>query len=168
MNALIVIDIQNDYLWDKRKPKFTYNTNKVITNINNTINKYKKDHDIIYISHLINNLPTNKLLFGYSIKGTEGAKLYKDLNIVSNYLFNKYLPSAYTSKKFKEFMKEKNYKSIKICGLDEGGCVYHTTLSAIKYNKDVSIVKDSTFTCLDTNNINKKRNKLISLGVKYV
>ena len=103
--ALIVIDIQNDYLYDKRLKKFNYDTNTVINNINNIINKYKEDSDIIYISHLIHNFPTNRLLFGYSIKGTIGAELYKDLNIVSNYKFNKYLPSAYTNNKFKRFMK---------------------------------------------------------------
>lgn len=27
--AFIVVDIQNDYLWDKRKPMFTYDTEKL-------------------------------------------------------------------------------------------------------------------------------------------
>ena len=27
--ALLVIDMQNDYLWDKRKPIFTYDTDKL-------------------------------------------------------------------------------------------------------------------------------------------
>ena len=36
--ALLVIDIQNDYFWDKRLKKFNYDTNKVITSINNIIN----------------------------------------------------------------------------------------------------------------------------------
>ena len=107
--ALLVIDIQNDYLWEKRKNKFTYDTEKIIKSINKTIDKYKKDHDIIYISHLINNFPTNKLLFGFSIKGTEGAELYSKLNIVSNLKFDKYFSDAYKSKKFRNYMKKQNY-----------------------------------------------------------
>ena len=27
-NALLVIDMQNDYLWEKRKPMFSYDTDR--------------------------------------------------------------------------------------------------------------------------------------------
>ena len=166
--ALIVIDIQNDYLYNKRMNKFTYDTHTVINNINNTINKYKEDSDIIYISHLIHNLPTNRLLFGYSIKGTYGAELYKDLNIVSDYKFNKYLPSAYTNNKFKRFMRDKDYDEVYICGLDNCGCVYHTALSAVKKEKHVFLIKNSTFTIYNKEKVDKVNNNLLSLGVKFI
>lgn len=164
--ALLVIDIQNDYFWDKRLKKFTYDTDKVINSINNIINKYKKDSDIIYISHLINNFPTNKLLFGYSIKGTEGAELYKGLDIVSNYKFNKYLPSAYSNKKFSKFMKDNNYDEVYLCGIDNCGCVYHTAKSAVK-KTNTHIIKEATFSCFNKEKVDKINNKLLSLGVKY-
>ena len=32
--ALLVIDIQNDYFWEKRKKIFTYDTDKLVGNIN--------------------------------------------------------------------------------------------------------------------------------------
>lgn len=166
--ALIIIDIQNDYLYDKRLKKFNYDTNTVINNINNIINKYKEDSDIIYISHLIHNFPTNRLLFGYSIKGTIGAELYKDLNIVSNYKFNKYLPSAYSNNKFKAFMKENNYDEVYICGLDNCGCIYHTALSALKKEKKVYIIKEATFTIFNKEKVNKVNNKLKLLGINFI
>lgn len=167
--ALLVIDIQNDYFWDKRLKNFTYDTPKVINNINVTINKYKNEgYDIIYISHLIHNFPTNRLLFGYSIKGTEGAELYKDLNIVSDYKFDKYLPSAYTNRKFSKFMKDKNYDTILVCGIDEAGCVLHTSLAAKKRTNDVRIIRDATFSCLGKIKQNKAIDKLLSKGIKYI
>ena len=46
--ALIIIDIQNDYLYDKRLKKFNYDTNTVINNINNTINKYKEEQKLFF------------------------------------------------------------------------------------------------------------------------
>ena len=168
MKALIVIDIQNDYFKENRLKKFTYDTPTVIKNINKTIDKYKKDSDIIYISHLIQNLPTNRLLFGYSIKNTEGAKLYKDLNIVSDYKFDKYLPSAYTSKKFKEFMKNKNYDEVYICGIDNCGCVYHTSKSALKKEKKVFIIKDATYSCFSKKKVDKVNKDLLKLGVIFI
>ena len=46
--ALVVIDLQNDYLWEKRKSKFTYDTKVLIHNVNEAINSYKADgYDII-------------------------------------------------------------------------------------------------------------------------
>ena len=165
--ALLVIDIQNDYFWDKRLSKFTYDTEKVINSINNIINKYKEDSDIIYISHLINNFLTNRLLFGYSIKGSLGAELYKDLNIVSNYKFNKYLPSAYTNKKFRNFMKEKNYDEVYLCGIDICGCVYHTAKSAVK-KTNIYIIKEATFSCFNKEKIDKVNNDLLKRGVKFI
>ena len=34
--ALLVIDMQNDYLWDKRKTKFNYDSS-LVKSVNNTI-----------------------------------------------------------------------------------------------------------------------------------
>ena len=169
MKVLLVIDIQNDYFWEKRLPIFTYDTPKVINSINETINKCKNEgYDIIYISHLIHNFPTNRLLFGYSIKGSEGAELYKDLNIVSDYKFNKYLPSAYTNRKFSKFMKDKNYDTILICGIDETGCVAHTALSAIKHTNNVIILRNATFSCANKIKQHKTIDKLLSKNIRYI
>ncbi len=35
--ALLVIDIQNDYLWDKRKAMFNYNTAELVESVNKQI-----------------------------------------------------------------------------------------------------------------------------------
>lgn len=76
--ALIVIDMQNDYLYEKRKKIFSYDTDSLVDSVNELIHQYKQNgHDVIYIRHIIQNLPTNRLLFGYSIAGTEGAELDK-------------------------------------------------------------------------------------------
>ena len=72
--ALLVIDMQNDYLWDKRKSMFLYDTAMLTSNVNKAIDSYKEDgYDIIYIKHIL-----SKLMWGvgFSIKGTEGAQLY--------------------------------------------------------------------------------------------
>ena len=90
--ALIVIDMQNDYLYEKRKAKFAYDTAKLTAAVNEIIHNYKDSgSDVIYIRHIIQNLPTNRLLFGYSIDGTEGAELYSGLDIVSDECFDKLL-----------------------------------------------------------------------------
>ena len=52
--ALLVIDMQNDYLWDKRKPMFSYETDELVGNVNRAISSYKENgSDIIYIKHVL-------------------------------------------------------------------------------------------------------------------
>ena len=47
--ALVVIDMQNDYLWENRKAKFSYNTAELVNAVNRAISSYKeKGYDIIY------------------------------------------------------------------------------------------------------------------------
>lgn len=41
--VLLVIDMQNDYLWDKRKTMFSYDTDELVRNVNNAISSYKED-----------------------------------------------------------------------------------------------------------------------------
>ena len=38
--ALLVIDMQNDYLWDKRKPMFSYDTDKLVENVFPLLNSF--------------------------------------------------------------------------------------------------------------------------------
>ena len=38
--ALLVIDMQNDYLWERRKPVFAYNTAKLTAAVNGLIHRY--------------------------------------------------------------------------------------------------------------------------------
>ena len=166
--ALLVIDMQNDYLWNKRKKKFNYNTEELVNKVNETINKYKDEYDVIYISHLIQNIITNKLLFGYSIEGSEGAELYKELDIVSDLKFNKYFGDAYKSKKFSEYMKKSHYDEIILCGLDQCGCVYNTSIGALKRNTKVSIVENATGCKFSKEKEDKTKNKLKEMGVSFI
>ena len=46
--ALVVIDMQNDYLWPQRKKMFSYDTDDLVGNVNRAIGIYKdKGYDII-------------------------------------------------------------------------------------------------------------------------
>lgn len=167
--ALIVIDMQNDYLYEKRKPIFAYNTEELVGNVNGLIREYReKGCDIIYIRHIIQNLPTNRLLFGYSLAGTEGAELYGGLDIVSDYVFDKLLGDALSNKELLKLVREKEYDSLCLCGLDECGCVTSTALGAAKRGIKAEIIRKGTATVFPQKKINKARKKLGKAGVSYV
>lgn len=164
--ALIVIDLQNDYLWDKRKPMFTYDTDKLIGNVNRAIAEYKeKGYDIIYIKHI---LP--KILWGagFSIKGTEGAELYGGLDIVSDLCFEKNRSDTYTAKAFREYMQKQNYTGVAICGLDECGCVGATAKGAAKTGIEVVMLQNCIGSRFPDAKVQKMRNELRALGAVYV
>lgn len=164
--ALLVIDIQNDYFWEKRKKIFTYDTKKLVGNINEAVASYKdKGYDIIYIKHI---LPRIMWGVGFSIKGTKGAELFKDLDIVSNLIFEKNRSDAYTSKRFREFMKEKNYSDICICGIDECGCVGATAKGAVKTGAKVSLIENCIGCRFDKKKQENMHSFLTSLGARYI
>jgi nicotinamidase-related amidase len=170
--ALLVIDMQNDYLWEKpRKKQFDYDTAKLVGNVNAIIEKYNNEgHTVVYIAHLVQNLWTNRKLFGYSIQGSEGAKLYGGLNVVSGNYFEKFLGDAFTSKKFAGFVKENEYDTIALCGLDECGCVAATARGALKRGLAVEILTRGIGTSgyFPEKKIANTREELKSRGVKYV
>lgn len=167
--ALIVIDMQNDYLWEKRKPVFSYDTNSLVRAVNDTIAEYSsKGWEIIYILQLFPDIITNRWFIGFSIKNTEGAELYKGLNIVSDHIFEKNLPDTFTSKAFREFVAKQGYDEIALCGLDECGCVGATAKGGIKAGLRVSLIEEATGRRFAAEKVSKTREKLKALGVKYI
>lgn len=167
--ALIVIDMQNDYLWEKRKAKFSYDTAKLVGAVNSAIAEHKENgYDIIYIAQMFPSLITNKWFIGFSIKGTEGAELYSGLDVVSDLYFEKNLPDTYSSKPFREHMKKQGYTEVVLCGLDECGCVGATAKGAVKTGAQVCMLKDAIGRRFDDAKVQKMRDSLTALGVKYI
>lgn len=167
--ALVVIDMQNDYLWDRRKSQFTYDTRDLVGAVNSAVADYReKGYDIIYIAQMFPNLITNKWFIGFSIKGTEGAELYSGLNIASELYFEKNLPDSYTSKAFREHMERENYSEVVLCGLDECGCVGATAKGASRTGAKVYMLESCIGSRFPEKKIRKMRSSLASLGVQYI
>lgn len=167
--ALLVIDMQNDYLYEKRKPRFAYRTEELTAAVNALIRQYHAEgSDVIYIRHIIQNLPTNRLLFGYSIAGTEGAEIYNGIEIVSEHCFDKLFGDALTNKQLLGMVHEKGYEMLHLCGLDEFGCVTETACGAVKRGIPVQIVRSGTATVQPEKKIAKQRARLEKAGVTYI
>ena len=164
--ALIVIDMQKDYLWDKRKPMFNYDTENLVGNVNNAIASYKEQgYDIIYIKHIL-----SKLLWGvgFSIKGTEGAELFEGLDVISDKIFEKNRSNSFTAKPFREYAKKQGYEEMVLCGLDECGCVGATAKGAVKAGIKVCMLTDCIGRRFPEQKVNQMRTELKALGVSYI
>ena len=168
-NALLVIDMQNDYLYEKRKRRFAYDTEGLVARVNRLIRTYSEaGHDVIYIRHIIQNLPTNRLLFGYSLAGTEGAELYNGLAVVSEYCYDKLVGDALSNGQLRALIRQKGYERLHLCGLDECGCVAATALGARKRGIEAEIIRDGTATVFDGRKAARMREKLRQAGVRYI
>ncbi len=164
--ALLVIDMQNDYLWDKRKSMFTYDTDKLVDDVNQAILTYKdKGYDIIYIKHI---LPKVMWGVGFSIKGTEGAEIYPGLNLVSELVFEKKHSDTYTAKDFRQHMEKQGYNEVVLCGLDECGCVGATAKGAARTGVKVFMLKDCIGRRFPDEKVQKMRADLKALGIQYI
>lgn len=164
--ALIIIDLQKDYLWNRRKSMFTYDTEKLVGNVNRAIISYKeKGYDIIYIKHI---LPKVLWGVGFSIKGTEGAELYDGLNVISDLCFEKNFSNSYTSKAFREHVERCKYSEVILAGLDECGCVGATAKGAIRTGVKVKILKECIGSRFPKKEVQKTREMLKTIGVEYI
>ena len=164
--ALLVIDMQNDYLWSKRKEMFSYDTDDLVGNVNRAIESYQeKGYDIIYIKHV---LPVLMWGVGFSIRGTQGAELYSGLRIVSDLTYEKSRSDTFTAKAFRELVKKENYKEMVLCGLDECGCVGATAKGAVRSGIKVRMLTDSIGRRFPERKIKAMRDELISMGVEYI
>lgn len=167
--ALIVIDLQNDFLGESRRPMFSYNTDELAAAVNRSIASYKEAGcDIIYIKQYYHNIITNRLLIGFAIKGTPGAEIYDKIDIVSENVFVKYLPNTYSSKEFREFMEKRRYTEVILCGVDECGCVGATAKGAVKTGVKVKMIADSIGCRFPEIKRQKMRASLKALGVEYI
>ena len=164
--ALIVIDLQNDYLWEKRKSMFTYDTDKLVSDVNRAIETYSEQGcDIIYIKHI---LPKVMWGVGFSIKGTEGAELFPGVNVVSDLIFEKNRSDSYTSKAFRAHMEKEGYTEVFLCGLDECGCVGATAKGAAKTGVKVRMLEECIGRRFPEDKVEKIRSDLRALGVEYI
>ena len=167
--ALLVIDMQNDYLSEKRMKRFAYDTEGLIGRVSRIIRRYNAEgRDVICIRHIIQNLPTNRLLFGYSIAGTKGAELYKGLDIVSDYIIDKLVGDALSNRKLRQLIERKGYDALYLCGLDACGCIASTALGAVKRGYKVEILREGTATVFDGRKVARTMKKLRRAGVRYM
>ena len=154
--ALIVIDMQNDYLWEKRKSMFTYDTQKLVGNVNSAIDSYGENgYDIIYTKHI---LPKVMWGVGFSIKGTEGAELYDGLHVISDLIFEKSHSDTFTSKAFREHVESEGYSE----------CVGATAKGAVEKGIKVMMPLECIGTRFPEDKVSKMRSQLKSIGVLYI
>jgi len=167
--ALLVMEMQADYLREKRIAKFTYDTEKLVDAVNAAIRKYAAEGcEIVYLRQIFPDTPSNRIIFGFNIVGTEGAELWDKLDVVSEHIFDKNIADLFADEKIAAFFAQQGYTEYLLCGIDECGSVAATALGAKKTGAAVKILRDATGTRFDTRKKGETRAKMKLNGIEYI
>lgn len=144
------------------------NVDEFIDNVNSAVHKYADEgYTVIYVAEVIPDKWFFRKAFGHSIEGTDGVKLVGTLDVVSENYFEKMFPSAFKKEDFCNFLKKNNITELKLCGLDEAGCVGETAKSAAKLGYKTELIRNAVATSFPEKKILKMRAALAKLGVCY-
>ncbi len=166
--ALLVIEMQNDYLWEKRKAKFPYDTEKLVAAVNGAIAAAEAEGtDVIVLQQVFPDTPTNHLVFGFCIEQTEGVKLYAGVQAANAVCFEKNTADPYLTKDFADYVQAQGYDTFLLCGIDEYGSISGAAKAALRHGAAAVILKDCTATRFPANKLIPVRSELKQLGVRY-
>lgn len=196
MKALIIIDVQNDFIPGGSLP--VPNGDKVIPVINKIQDKFdliiatQDWHPQNHKSFASNNLPNkifDKIILNrieqilwpdHCVQGTNGANFHKDLvlNKVELILRKGMNPEIDSYSAFFDnghlkstglsgYLRERKVNEIYLTGLAGDYCVYYTAKDALKENFNVTFVEDA-IRSIEINNFQKIKNELIPQGVKFI
>lgn len=135
MNALIVIDVQNDFVDGVLGSTAAQ---AVVPNIKKIVNKYLENGDDVYFTfdthyedNYFNTLEGQKLPILHCVEGSNGWKIatgLKDINIEKLGLQNYIEKNTFGYTDWEMDFSEKNYESITLVGLDTDICVVSNAL----------------------------------------
>ena len=139
--ALIIIDIQNDYF--KGGNMELFQPESALDNVLKLEERFKKDNKpIIYIQHI--NEDPNASFF---VKDTEGVELRKELNpSEKDDIIIKHYPNSFLETNLQNKLKELDVEQLVICGMMTHMCVDSTTRAAAELGYQPILIEDATAT----------------------
>lgn len=147
--ALLVVDIQEDFTGITAKPPFPYkDSEKLIATVNTIIEAAsRKNIIIVYIREELEGfwgtMFSNLLAGGVALKGKPGTEIDKRISIMSDFIFPKSRSDAFSNPQFDEFLIKHRVNELYLVGLDADGCVHLTARGALNRGYTVNIITDA-------------------------
>jgi len=152
LKALVVVDMQEDYIGEKSKYKFL-NKQEIINNINNRITELKQENAII--------IYMKNMRKGYT------SDFVKGLYITADLIFIKEKSSSFSSDDFVTYIFSNNINDIEVVGIDGNCCVKTTAIDGIKNDLTVTIPL-SCIGAINKERFLKTKQELIKQQVKII
>ncbi|KRN07028.1 isochorismatase [Liquorilactobacillus sucicola DSM 21376 = JCM 15457] len=139
--ALLIIDVQNDYFENGRMELVS--PQQALTQINKLEVSFKtRDLPIIYIQHIKNDPKAN--FFG---RGTKGALLHSNLKVdKAAIVIEKHYPNSFFKTDLKELLESLEIEQVVITGMMTHMCVDSTTRASSELGYDPIVISDATAT----------------------
>jgi len=196
MNALILVDIQNDFLpGGPLAVPFGDEIIPLVNELQNSFNLVVATQDWHPQSHksFASNHPGKKafetiMLHGleqvlwpnHCIQGSLGAQIHSSININKvEGIFRKGMDveidsySAFYDNGYKKstglagYLRERKIKKVYVCGLAADYCVYYTAKDSLKENFETYIIEDAT-RAIDPNGFVRATEKILSSGGQII
>jgi len=139
--ALLVLDMQRDFLGvDARMPIEESSKEPLIEALNNLTNSAaNKGIIVIYVRNEFSGSDIGNLFRNNAaVKGTPGSEIDSRVVMVSDIVFDKDQPDAFSNPKLSEFLVSHQVSEIAVTGVFADQCCYYTSLAALnrKYKVD--------------------------------
>jgi len=154
MKALIVVDMQEEYVGQKRNQKrYPYNTDLLIDNINSRIVHYQENGDtIIYIKN----------------KGKHSVSPFiVEMQIVSDLIFEKVKASCFSNETVIKYLNENSINEIELVGVDGNHCVGMSANAGVQLGFQISLFLSCVGT-VNTERFNITKQNLIDANVSII
>jgi nicotinamidase-related amidase len=120
MKALVIVDMQEEYVGQKRNQKrYPYNSEQLIENINSRITDYEQQADsVVYIKNRGKSECISDFVAG--------------LRLVSDLVFEKSKASCFSNNSLVAYLTDKAINEIELVGIDGNSCVGISALDGKK------------------------------------
>jgi len=150
--ALLIIDMQNDFVQDT-KPLKVAGARDVIPKIRDVLSAFRERS--LPVFHVLRvHRPdgsdveiTRKALFArtpFAVEGTEGAAIVRELApLRGEYILTKIRMSAFIGTELDLMLRTLGITSVFVCGIQTPNCIRATVFDAIAYNYPVLLIEDA-------------------------
>jgi len=155
MKALLVIDMQEDYIGETRNvERFPYQSEILISRINQRIQDFNNERNLVI--YILNRF------FYQSKKFT--PQLVKGLHIVSDHIFIKNRVSCFHNSELIRSLHENNVTELEMIGVDGNYCVAASARAGVKNGFPV-VFNHHCIGAAKTDKLNKTINDLQDAGI---
>ena len=139
--ALIIIDVQNDYFQDGKME--LRNPSEALENIKKLLAEFRNEKkEIIFIKHI-----AIREEAGFFLKDTYGSEIHEAIMpLASEKIVVKNYPNSFFNTELDEYLKEKNIENLVITGMMTHMCVDSTTRAARDLGYKCVVIKDTCAT----------------------
>ena len=147
--AVLVIDIQEDFTGTTAKAPFPYKDSESLIRTVNAITEaaFARNMMIVYIKQeldgLMGKMLSHLLAGGVAIRGNPGTEIDKRIFILSDAIFPKPRSDAFSNPELGKFLMENQVNELYLVGLDADGCVHVTAQGALNRGYRVNIITDA-------------------------